>query len=394
MSFTLDQNPGMEKFAAQATVLLAVIAGVFLLYWGAPFFIPLFVALIIAYALSPVTDALTRVVRWRWLAASLVVLGLLGAIGFGAWSWSDDIANLWQRVPEAVHRVSNSLKKVARQESPVAEVKKAAAEIEAIAQTGKASPPPAQPVAAPAGKSFWELLWEGGKTVGGIVAQVMVVIFLVFFMLASGDMFKRKLVRMYGDTLTEKKITVQMIDEIDLQIRRYLGVMLVCNVLVGLGTYIGFRLMGMNYPELWGAFAAIVHTAPYFGPAIVAGGSLIAAFMQFGDWPHAFLVAGITIFVATLVGSVFATWLSARQTRMNTTATFVGLLFFGWIWGFWGILLAIPLLAIVKTVCERSEEWAPIAELLAREEPPKRPAQDEHADEESEPKGARTASGR
>src|SRR5206468_11133489 len=99
----------------------------------------------------------------------------------------------------------------------------------------------------------------------------------------------------------------------------------------------------------------------------------VAAFMQFGDWGHALMVAGITILVATLVGSVFATWLSARQTRMNTTATFVGLLFFGWIWGLWGILLAIPLLAIVTTTCERSETWMPIAELLAREEPAKHP---------------------
>jgi predicted PurR-regulated permease PerM len=168
-----------------------------------------------------------------------------------------------------------------------------------------------------------------------------------------------------------------MIDEIDVQIRRYLGVMLISNALVGLGTYIGFRVMGVNYPELWGVFAAVVHTAPYFGPAIVAAGSLVAGFMQFGDWSHAFMIAGVTILVATLVGSVFATWLSARQTRMNTTATFVGLLFFGWIWGLWGILLAIPLLAIVKTVCERSEAWQFVAELLSREEPAKKPAAQE-----------------
>ena len=368
----------MDRFAGQATVVLAVIAGIFLLYWGAPFFIPLLVALMIAYALSPVTDALARLVRWRWISASIVVLGMLAAIGFGAWTWADDVASLWERVPDAVHRISASLKKVASQPTPVTEVKKAAAEIEAIAQTGKASPPPAQPVATPS-KSLWETLYEGGKTAGGVVAQVIAVIFLVFFMLSSGDMFKRKIVRLYGDTLSEKKITVQTIDEIDLQIRRYLGVMVLCNALVGIGTYICFRALGMNYPELWGVFAAIVHTAPYFGPAIVAAGSLIAAFMQFGNWPHAFLVSGLTIIVATLVGSVFATWLSARQTRMNTTATFVGLLFFGWIWGLWGILLAIPLLAIVKAICERSEAWFWVAELLSREEP-KKPAADEAAE--------------
>jgi predicted PurR-regulated permease PerM len=143
---------------------------------------------------------------------------------------------------------------------------------------------------------------------------------------------------------------------------------------VGIGTWLTFTFLGMEYAELWGLAAGILHTAPYFGPAIIALASLVAAFMQFHEWPRAFLVAGVTIGVATLVGSVFATWLSARQTRMNTTATFIGLLFFGWIWGLWGVLLAIPLLAIVKTICERYEAWQPVAELLSREEPTPKPA--------------------
>jgi predicted PurR-regulated permease PerM len=194
----------------------------------------------------------------------------------------------------------------------------------------------------------------------------MVVVFLVFFMLASGDLFKRKVVKIAGNTLSEKKITVEMIDEIDLQIRRYLGVVLVSNVLVGVLTWAAFRMMGVNYPELWGVVAAILHTAPYFGPAIIAVGSLVAGFLQFGTWSHALAVAGATIAVATLIGSIFATWLASKQSEMNTTATFIGLLFFGWIWGLWGILLGIPLLAIVKTICDRKEEWRPVAELLSR----------------------------
>jgi predicted PurR-regulated permease PerM len=361
----------MDVFGRGALVVLAGIATVMFLYWGAPFFIPLFLALLIAYALAPATDFVTRLVKYRVLAATIVVSSVVALIGTGVWAWSDDVALLWQRVPDATRSIADSLKKVAQQPvSPVAEVKKAAAEIEAIAQTGKspARVPPPAPTASPS--SFWHLVWEGGKTAIIVVSQAMGVLFLVFFMLASGDLFKRKLVRILGDTLTEKKITVQMIDEIDQQIRRYLGVLLLCNVLVGLGTWIAFRLLGVEYSELWGVSAAVLHTAPYFGPAIIAMASLVAAFLQFKDWSHAFLIAGVSIGVATLVGSVFATWLSARQTRMNTTATFIGLLFFGWIWGLWGILLAIPLLAIVKTICDRYEAWQPVAELLGQEDQP------------------------
>lgn len=361
----------MDVLARGALVVLAVIGSIMFLSWGAVFFIPLFVALLIAYALAPLTDVVERAVKWRVVAATVVVSATVALVGAGMWTWSDDVALLWQRLPEITRSVADSLKKMARQPvSPVAEVKKAAAEIESIAQTGKL-PPRATPQPTTATTaSFWHLVWEGGKGAATIAAQVMAVLFLVFFMLASGDLFKRKLVRIFGDTLTEKKITVQVIDEIDNQIKRYLVVMMVANLLVGFGTWVSFRILGVEYAELWGAAAGILHTAPYFGPAIIAIASLIAGFVQFHDWPRAFMVAGVSIGVATLVGSVFATWLSARQMRMNTTATFVGLLFFGWIWGLWGILLAIPLLAIVKTVSERYEAWQGVAELLGREDPP------------------------
>ena len=363
----------MDGISKGALVLVAFVAALALLHFGAPFFVPFCVAVLIAYALSPATDALTRFLRWRVLSAGVVVTAVLGLIGTAGWAWSDDIALLWQRVPEATKAIATSLKRASQQPaSPMAQVQKAAKDIESIAQTGRsaaAAPAPAAPTF-----SFWNLVWEGGKGTIAAVTQTIAVVFLVFFMLASGDLFKRKLVRMFGDTLSQKKITVQMIDEIDAQIRRYLGVLMISNVLVGVGTYVAFRVMGVNYPELWGLAAGVIHTAPYFGPAIIAVGSLAAGFLQFGTWPQAFLVSGASLLVATLVGSVFATWLSARQTRMNTTATFVGLLFFGWIWGLWGILLGIPLLAIVKAICERHEGLEKVAELLRREEDaPKRP---------------------
>jgi predicted PurR-regulated permease PerM len=377
----------MDVYARRAMVVLAVIAVVFLLHWGAPFFIPLFIALLLAYALSPVADFVTRFVRYRILSATLVVLGVLALGGVGGWAWSDDVAALWQRLPEVTRNISASLKKVAQGPSAVAEVKKAAAEIEAIAQTGKPPGRAPPPTPSPSPVSFWELIWKAGKSAAVAGTQTMAVVFLVFFMLASGDMFKRKIVRIVGETLSEKKITVQAIDEIDLQIKRYLGVVVVSNVLVGLGTWLSFTLIGVEYAGLWGVVAAVLHTAPYFGPAIIAVASLFAAFLQFGNWSHALLASGATLAVATLVGSVFATWLSARQTRMNTTATFIGLLFFGWIWGLWGILLGIPLLAIVKTICERTEGWQGLAELLSHEAQPAKRIPEEA--ERNSPSGVR-----
>jgi predicted PurR-regulated permease PerM len=345
---------------------LCVIAVIALLYWGAPFFIPLLIALLIAYALSPLVDVITRFVRLRALAAAIVVLALIGLFAAGAWAWQDDVAAIWQKMPLAVKSISKSVQEIAQSPgpNPVAEVKKAAAEIENIGAPKKAS---LAPPAAPAPSiSIWQVLWTGWKGVSVALMQLTVVLFLVFFMLASGDLFKQKLVRIAGDKLSKQRFTMQVIEEIDTQIRKYLVVLLVSNVLVGVGTWIAFRMLGVEYAELWGLAAGIIHTAPYFGPALVAAASLVAAFMQFHSWGHAFLVAGVTVAIATVVGFVFATWLASRQTRMNTTASFVGLLFFSWIWGLWGVLLAIPILAIVKAICDRREEWKAVGELLGR----------------------------
>jgi predicted PurR-regulated permease PerM len=196
--------------------------------------------------------------------------------------------------------------------------------------------------------------------------QITVVAFLVFFMLASGSLFKKKLVVLSGERLAQRKFTVQVIDEIDAQIRRYLWVMLIANTLVGVGTFVVFKFAGLEYAGIWGLVAAVLHTIPYFGPALIAIGSFIVALVQFGDWRGALAVAGSSVVVAALVGQLFATWLASRQTRMNTTASFVGLLFFGWIWGLWGLLMGIPILAIIKTICDHNEDWKPVGELLGR----------------------------
>jgi predicted PurR-regulated permease PerM len=204
--------------------------------------------------------------------------------------------------------------------------------------------------------------WKGAAIA---LTQIVAVLFLVFFMLASGDLFQRKLVAI-GAERNKKRFTHQVLEQIDGQVRQYLLVLLISNVLVGVGVWLAFWAFGVKYAGLWGLAAGIVHTVPYFGPALIAAGSLVGAFVQFEDWGRAMLVSGSSIAVAAIVGQLFATWLASRRTEMNTTATFIGILFFGWIWGLWGVLLAIPILAIAKTICEANEDWKPIAELLGR----------------------------
>src|SRR6185436_1884219 len=136
----------------RALVVLATIAVVFLLDVGEPFFVPLLIALFVSYALAPAVNALTKVVRFRVLAAFLVVFSIVAAAGFGAWAWSDDLEAAWVKLPGAAKEVSRSVQRLAQKPgNPVAEVSKAAAEVESLARKSAGGPPAAQPPAqAPA----------------------------------------------------------------------------------------------------------------------------------------------------------------------------------------------------------------------------------------------------
>jgi predicted PurR-regulated permease PerM len=198
------------------------------------------------------------------------------------------------------------------------------------------------------------------------LAQAPIVLLLTYFLLASGEHFRRKLVQLVGPSLARKKDAVRMLEEIDVQIQRCLFAIVASNVLVGLGTWIAFEALGMEQAGMWGASAAVLHTIPYLGPVFIAAASGVAAYLQFGTAIKAFTVAGISLLVAAAIGSLLMTWLQSRLARVNAAVLFIALLFFGWLWGIWGLLLGAPLVAIAKVICDRVDALKRAGELLGR----------------------------
>ncbi len=199
-----------------------------------------------------------------------------------------------------------------------------------------------------------------------VAAQAPIVLLLAYFLLASGEHFRRKLVQLVGPSLTRKKDAVRILEEIDAQVQRYLLVMLGSNVLVGVGTWLAFGALGMEGPGAWGVGAGVLHFVPYLGPLLIAIASGVAAFMQSGSALNALIVAGASLLVAGAVGFLMMTWLHSRVARVNAAVLFIALLFFGWLWGLWGLLLGAPLVAIAKVICDRVEALKPAGELLGR----------------------------
>ncbi len=190
------------------------------------------------------------------------------------------------------------------------------------------------------------------------------VVFLVFFLLLGGDRFKRNLVRLTGPSLSRKKITVQILNDINHSIQKYLLMMLTTNLLVALLSWAVFRWFGLENAGAWAAAAGLLHIVPYLGPAVMAVATAMAAFIQFDSLGMAVLVGGASLAIATVVGTFVTTWMTGRIANMNSAAVFVSLMFWGWLWGVWGMLLSIPIIVIIKVVSQHVEQLQPVAELL------------------------------
>jgi predicted PurR-regulated permease PerM len=171
-------------------------------------------------------------------------------------------------------------------------------------------------------------------------------------------------VQFVGPSLTKKKDAVRILEEVDVQVQRYLLAMMIANVLVGICTWLAFEALGMEQAGIWGVAAGILHFIPYLGPALLAFASGIGAFLQFGSIVDALLVAGVSMVVAGVIGMLLMTWLQSRFARVNAAVLFITLLFFAWMWGVSGLLLGAPLVAIAKAICDRIESLKRVGELM------------------------------
>jgi predicted PurR-regulated permease PerM len=204
----------------------------------------------------------------------------------------------------------------------------------------------------------------GSLSLAAFISQATMVVFLVFFLLLAGDTFKRKLVKLTGPSLTRKKVTVHILEDINTSIQSYMFMLLVTNVLLALLMWGALRAIGLENAGAWAVFAGLAHLMPYFGPLLITTATGLAAFLQFESLRMVILVAGASLGIATMVGMVVATWMTGKIAKMNPAAVFVSLLFWGWLWGMWGLLLGVPIVMAIKVVAERVEGMEVVAELL------------------------------
>lgn len=361
--------PRRQRATVTALIILAALAACAAVKVAAPFLIPIVVGTLASYSLKPLVNGLERIYVPRAIGSAVVLLVIAGIVGIGVFLLRDDASSALAELPEAAHKIRIAARENAQQPTgPVGHVRAAAAELNRAAAEAAGAPPPATtavapPPAAPSAIQQWAS--EQSAKFLEVIVQIGVAGLLAYFLLAAGDAFRRKLAHLAGPTLAARRITVEILDEIDAQVQRYLVTMLVLNSLIGLSTWAILLGFGVDHAVLWGVFAAIVHIVPYVGSGLTILATGIATFVQFENIARALIVAGLVGVAATLIGMGLSAWMLGRAFRMNAVAVFVALIFFGWLWGGWGLLVGVPLLAVVKTTAERIPGLERVAVLLA-----------------------------
>jgi len=349
--------------------VLAALASVFALSWAQAFFVPLLLGIVLAYTLSPLVAWLEAIKIPRAVGTVIVMATVIGAVLLGTYSLRGQVQTIIEQLPVAASKFATGIARIRIGQGNLQKIQSAATEVEkatAHAAGGPASPrQPATHVIVDQPKfKLSNFLLESSMGAVGAMVQAAMIVFLVFFLLLGGDTFKRKLVRLTGPSLSRRKITVHILDVINSSIQKYMLILLTTNVMVALLVWFAFHWIGLENAGAWAVVAGLLHIIPYLGPAVTAGATGMAAFMQFESFAMALLVGGISLAIATVIGTFVTTWMTGRIASMNAAAVFISLLFWGWLWGVWGMLLSIPIIVIIKVVSQHVEQLHPVAELL------------------------------
>jgi predicted PurR-regulated permease PerM len=363
--------PEPRGSVALALTILAVAAAILLLRYMQDVLIPFVLAGLVFYALDPFVDRLQRLRVPRPLGAVLTMGLVISFIGAAAYGLRDDALSVIEELPTAARNLRAQWA-AERNDEPGAmeKLQTAARELEQTAAAASSATPPAPQgvdrvqIEEPMFRASEYVWWT---SIGAVVllGQAALVMFLAYFLLVYDDLFKRKLVESIGTRLTQKKITVQILNDIAGQIEHYLLVQMLTCVVVGVATGLTLWALGMNHPWVWGLAAGVLNIVPYFGPLIVAAGLGIVGYLQFGTATDALAVVVAAFLITTIEGYWLTPMLMGRVSQMNRIALFAGILFWSWLWGVAGMLLAIPLMVTLKAMCDRIDDLQPIGNMLS-----------------------------
>ena len=344
----------VESTAARSVgvTTLTVLALLYTVYFARPFLLPLAFALLLNFLFSPVVRALARHKVRPPLGAGLVVLALLGALGLGGYELAGPVQSWAEKAPETLSTAQRKIRTLMRP------IERASKQMETAAG-GVAPTAPAREVVVRQESTVSKIV---GVTQHFFAAALEVVI-LLYFLLAAGDLFLQKLIKVLP-TQSDKQKAVEIARETESSISTYLLTAASVNLGEGFVVSLAMYLLGMPNPLLWGAMVALLEFIPYLGAVVAVVVLGVAAITIFDNVGHALLVPGAFLFVNVIQANLVSPLLLGHRLALNPVAILVGLAFWFWIWGIPGAFIAVPLLATFKIFCDHIQSLAAVGEFL------------------------------
>lgn len=334
---------------------LLVLAAFYTLYLARGFFLPVVLAILLSFLLRQPVRLLRGLGIPEPVGAALGLLLLIGTVVGGTYQLSGP-AGAWARaLPQQLGEVESKIRELRR---PMQEMREATAEMEELADLDDEED--AEPTVRVREAGLADLLFDQALTV---LVSAVTIVFLLYFLLSSGDLFLHKLVHVLP-TLGHRKQAVEIARRIEADVSKYLFTITSINLGLGVAVALGMYLAGMPNPTLWGGMAALFNFVPYLGALVAAGILFLAALTTFDSIGFAFGVVAIFGTLTALEGYLITPLVLGRRLTLNPVAVFLGIIFWGWLWGVFGAVLAVPILATVKILCDNVESLSPLGDFL------------------------------
>ncbi|HYC00197.1 MAG TPA: AI-2E family transporter [Candidatus Limnocylindrales bacterium] len=332
---------------------LLFLATVYTLHLARAFLVPIALSLMLDFLLSPVIRRAKKLGVPAPLTAALVITAVIGSAGVAAYNLAGPAATWIQRAPESLAKVEAKLAVI---RPAVEEVTRAAEEVQSATTIGSSAP---QTVEV-AGPSLVSQVFGGTMDMFGFLGTVA---FLTYFLLAAGDFFLLKLIRVLPH-IADRKKAVNIARSIEADVSTYMVTTTLINLGVGVATAIAMWLCEMPNPILWGVVAAVLNFLPYVGGVINLIVLTLAALLTFDSLGRAVIPPAVFLLLNLIESNWIAPYVLGKRLQLNNVAVFVGMLFWAFIWGIPGALLAVPMMVVVKIIADNSDSLRPVSEFL------------------------------
>jgi predicted PurR-regulated permease PerM len=381
---TLTDRGSSAEQSSVATTVIATLAVIAALWWGQRFLIPMVAGLMLAMLVMPITVRLALWLRSAAAAAALTLAMVMGAMAVSAMAFGNQLVRVVERAPDMISMVAQQLAErdpnvdsvLTRARGALQELDRAADHMVAgkpLARPGRRAPAaaPAASAAAPnnsittgATVVLRDTAVSGSNVLLGFFGNLTIIFFIAFFVLTGGKPLTEKFLGLWSYRADVHAHARRALLECARQIRIYCGVLIVTNLLVGVAVWIAFSLASLPDAAGWGAAAAVLHLVPYLGMALLTTLGAAEAFLVHETMAAALGMAGFLMVLSTVTGTFVTFWLQGRAAKMNPAAMFVGLVFWGALWGIWGLFLGPVLVVLLKVAAENSRHGTQLAKLM------------------------------